>query len=325
MAIVAPLRLDDGIPGDAVVKRPARPDGFVLTYGALERTIAGLNGADPDAIRSRFRKLRLRPFPPDIRTGTGVRVQYDLARSLALTTAFELNVLLPQGGAVAIVEHAWPEICRAAICAAADLGVIRRPAAAPSAANAVVTFMPDGFASGAPAQVVAARVGDDGDQPVAGIRMDLRRHVVALTAAGEVKDAGAAFSDLDSNFGWSPTKDPGPRVRSDGTFLEDGPFFMRAEALLEVSKSVGEARDSPAHIRAQALVDYLSHPAPVDAWKMSIGRRSDRPRLGHLLQAFAAMRGFAARAYDIIEAVTGPDKIAEQATDLIRRANPKRR
>ncbi len=296
-------------------------DAFALPYGTLERTIADINATDPEAIRIRFRKLRLRPFPRDIRTGTGVRVRYDLARSIAIATVFELNSLwLPQGNAVSIVERAWPEICRAAICAASDLGLMRLPPAAPSSAGPVVTFMPDGFASAATADIVAARVGGRRDSAGSGLRLDMRRQISALVSAVDTGDPGAAFADLEARFGWTRSHDTAASDRSARDFLNDGPYFDRAEALLDLAHDADVAADAAPSDRMQALVDYLADPAPVDVWKTNLGTSANKPRLGHLLMAFARLRGFDAATYDFVEAAVGPDQLGVAAAAIVRRA-----
>ncbi|NYD89211.1 hypothetical protein [Sphingomonas melonis] len=300
-------------------------EALSLPYGVLERTIARLNATDTEAIRTRFRKLRLRPFPRDIRTGTGVRVRYDLARSIALATVFELNSLwLPQGSAVAVVERAWPEICRAAVCAASELGLLRRPRAAPSSAGSIVTFMPDGFASGAVAEVVAARVGGSTEPAGFGLRLDMARQVSALVSAADSSDPETAFVDLEARFGWTHPRDLAAPDQPGGDFLHDGPYFERAEALLGMAHGSGAAVVVEPPARVQALVDYLADPAPVDAWKAMLGTRADQPRLGHLLMAFARMRGFEAPAYDLVEAAVGPDELGALAADIIRKACSRR-
>lgn len=300
-------------------------NAFALSYGTLERTIADINATDPEAIRIRFRKLRLRPFPRDIRTGTGIRVRYDLSRSIALATVFELNSLwLPQGSAVSMVERAWPEICRAAICAASDLGLMRLPPAAPSSAGAIVTFMPDGFASSATAEIVAARVGGRTDLGGSGLRLDMGRQISALVSAVDMDDPGAAFADLDARFGWTRSEDTVVPSDPAGDFLADGPYFDRAEALLGLARDADAVAEAARSDRMQALVDYLADPAPVDAWKANLGTSPDKPRLGHLLLAFAKLRGFDAAAYDVVEAAVGPDELGVAAADIIRRARARR-
>ncbi|MEI5688081.1 MULTISPECIES: hypothetical protein [Sphingomonas] len=296
-------------------------DAFALPYGTLERTIAEISGTDPESIRIRFRKLRLRPFPRDIRTGTGVRVRYDLARSIALATVFELNSLwVPQGSAVSIVERAWPEICRAAICAASNQGLLRLPPAAPSSVGPVVTFMPDGFASAATADIVAARVGSRQDAAGSGLRLDMSHQISALVSAVDTGDPGVAFADLEARFGWTRSHDAAVPDHPAGDFLDDGPYFDRAEALLSLAPDVDVAADAVPSERMQALVDYLADPSPVDVWKANLGTSADKPRLGHLLMAFARLRGFDAATYDFVEAAVGPDELGVAAAAIVRRA-----
>lgn len=298
----------------------AGAEPFALTYGALERTIADLNATDEEAIRIRFRKLRLRPFPSDIRTGTGIRVRYDLARSIALATVFELNSLwMPQGSAVAVVERTWPEICRAAICAASELGLMPRPAAAPSCAGAIVTFMPDGFASGRSAEVVAARASGASRTAGAGLHLNMIGQVSALAGAVDAVDPGAAFVDLESRFGWTAGDDAVTRKGPIGSFLEEGPYFDRAAALLEWDGTAYAIAGAQPRMRMQVLVDYLADPVPADMWKANLTSRSGAPRLGDLLMAFAKLQGFEAPACALIES-TGSHDVGIQAGDIIREA-----
>lgn len=315
--------------------------GFAIGYGELENRLADLGGTDGDAIRTRFRKLRLKPFLDDIQTGTGKRVRYDLPRSLAIMATFELNGLLfPQGQSVWMVERAWPEFCRAAIAGAVEAGILPRPRAMPASAGPLVTLFPDAFASGAQAEVLAARIGPD-DMEAAGaplVVVDARRFVAALAPDAENPPAGlsAALGRLELAFGWTAPALPGGVTRlsefdrGGGTFLERGPFFERATALLSApAKAFGEA--SP-HTRArlQALLDYVLDPAPVDQWKGFVG--DERPtggpglRLRQLLSEFGSVRGLEPSKTwpgTVMTALEGD--LAATAMDFVRRATDARR
>lgn len=276
----------------------AAETGFAIGYGALERTLAGLAATTPEAIRIRFRKLRLRPFPDDIKTGTGVRVRYDLSRALALTSVFELNAMgLPQGQAVLLVERSWPEICRAALMAAADLDMIPLPRAAPETAGPVVALLPDAFATDAADDVVAARACGAEDPTVPTIRIDAARMVAALLGDDEVRnDAAASLGSMERSFGWGPPEEPiasGPASRSKVTnFLRDGPYLERARAFLAAhDEEFDGGNGSLSAIRLRWLADYLISPAPVDAWKSAIGSAPDELRLGELIPIFGQSRG----------------------------------
>ena len=276
---------------------------FSMTYGVLERTLAGLADASPDAIRVRFRKLRLRPFPDDIQSGTGNRIRYDLRRVLAIAAAFELNRLyVPQGQAAQLVEAAWPEWCRAAIAAAVELGLASRPGAMPSGMGPVLTLRPNAF-GGDERFAVDARSTVEVEAPLSApsIRVDMRRVLAALVDA-EDSDAsvrlGTSMRELDATFGWSDQVLPEFATLSSmplgETFLDEGPYFERARVLLSHADQPFDRAGCPAEAaRLEALVSYLRRPAPLDAWKAEIGDRADDFRLKHLLSAWASRLGLA--------------------------------
>ena len=258
--------------------------------------LADLQDTDVDAIRTRFRKLRLRSFPDDINPGTGLRVRYDLPRALAISTVFELNsLLIPQGSAIHLVELAWPEICRAAIAAGVAADVLPRPRAMPSAAGPVVVMMPNAFAIGPPADAVPARIAKADESATAAptIRLDLSRLVGMLKAVdgGGLPDAMDA---LERRFGWTEATLPRGRAKSvprSGTFLDEGPYLQRAAALLAADDEEFDADLSSASAaRLQALLDYLLTPSPVDVWKGEIGESADGLRLKHLLSIYGEER-----------------------------------
>lgn len=303
------------------------PVDFAIGYGALEAALAGLVGADGEAVRIRFRKLRLRPFP-DIQTGIGQRVRYDLPRAIAIAAVFELNaLLLPQGQAVALVQRAWPEVCRAAIAAAVELDLARHPAGMPDSAGPNLALMPDAFARGASADVVAAVAGSvwPSASHAPAIQIDMRRIVGALSAAASGSEDALAMSaaELEQSFGWSrPILKSGEvsRVVRGVSFLAEGPWFERAEALLTAPDGSFEPSRRPdAAIRMQALLDYLLAPAPVDAWKGEIGECKSEPRLKHLLAAFGRDRGLQVFIPHVLTSSAGPEP-ADRALDLLGRA-----
>ena len=285
-----------------------------LGYGALESFLVTLTGGNPTSIRSRFRKLRLRPFPDDIQHGTGTRIVYDLPRVLAIAAVFELNRLyVPQGHAIAMVESAWPEWCRAFVAAGVEAGLVPRPLAMPQPAGPTIVIMADAMGQGdaegsssilQEVHAVAgfSQVEADGTTPA--IVVDTGPAVRILSSAIGGGDAGprmgdelgAAFVELEQAFGWTgaiiPTRaDVSTMARGRG-FLDEGPFFGRAETLLRASLDGFDSAVSPAGAsRMQALVKYLEAPAPIDAWKREIGTGSTALRLKHLLNFSAQQIG----------------------------------
>lgn len=276
-----------------------------LSYTALEKLIVDLHAAQPEAVRARFRKLRLRPFPDDIRSGQGNRVVYDLSRTLAILAVFEVNALhVPQGQAAAIVEATWPEWCRASITAACELGLMTRPRDMPAWSVPTVTILPDTFADASKAVAAHASGPDarlsEGGAPA--ITAQLARLVSALHAAARLDDAEAltrAFEGLERSHGWTrkvfPSRFELAQVALGRGFLEEGPYQERAKMLLDAALD-GGGHVRPQHRgRLQAIADYLDEPAPVDAWKAVVGTDGGAARLGHLLQAWAVQIGLKPR------------------------------
>lgn len=276
-----------------------------LSYTALEKLIIDLHAAQPQAVRARFRKLRLRPFPDDIRSGQGNRVGYDLSRTLAILAVFEVNALhVPQGQAAAIVEATWPEWCRASIAAACELGLMTRPRDMPAWSAPTVTILPDAFAD-APTAVAAHASGPDarlGEGGAPAITVDMARLMSELHAAAPSSDAEAltrAFEDLERSHGWTrktfPSRSELAQVARGRGFLEEGPYQERAGTLLDAALD-GDGHVLPQHRgRLQAIADYLDEPAPVDAWKAVVGTDGGSARLGHLLQAWGVQIGLTPR------------------------------
>ena len=294
-----------------------------LSYGQLEAMLAVVHETSPDIVRARFRKLRARPFPGDIQTGTGRRVTYDLSRAIAVTAVFELNSLyVPQGAAVEMVERAWPEWCRAFVAAAVDLGLATRPAAMPRFAGPVIRIAPTALTAGDDAAIFAAttrRGPDDADlvtPPT--LAVDTRRAVAALALAAESTSAtppplAAAFNELEVAFGWTPPAVPERGEVTDERigrgFLEEGPYLRRAEAMLDAAAEEFDRDRRPASAaRLQLLLEYLEAPSPVDAWKEAIGTTPERPRLGQLLSIHGESMGLeVARSYPATMAAASGD------------------
>ncbi len=278
----------------------------MLPYGDLERLIAGLVGAEPAKVRSRYRKLRLRPFPDDIQSGTGVRVQYGLRRVVAIATVFQLNNLyLAQGHAAAIVEAAWPELCRALLVAAYSSELLPLPDDIPASAGSILEIGCAAVSAGDVPRIDAAAVREIDVNRLA-IRPSVMLNLEQLLSAllGWAKRRGdpareALISDLrllEADYGWSQRRlqngnfSDQPRAAS---FLEDGPFLTRALILLEAPPEMFDAQTNPAaRLRLQSLYNYLEAPAPIDAAKAAIGLSEDM-RLTRLLHFHARDMGLA--------------------------------
>lgn len=284
-----------------------------LTYGATERMLAELNDTSLEGIRSRFRKLRLRPFPDDIRTGTGNRIVYDLRRLLALCAVFELNRLfVPQGHCVDLVESHWVELCRASLVAAHRLGVASAPASAPDGVASMLRLAANAFGADGPAPDAALSTPEPVYSQVAdapALLIDAARMVAALTsAARNHPGVAAAFGDLDASFGWKrplvPHRATAVTMSNRRGFLEDGPYFERASMLFR--SSIPRSRFE--RDRLQGLYEYLERPAPIDAWKGELGSDEERPRLKHLVS-------FQARELGLIVNDQYPETMAAAAPD----------
>lgn len=294
-----------------------------LTYGATERLLADLNDTSVEGVRTRFRKLRLRPFPDEIRTGTGNRVVYDLRRLLALCAVFELNRLfVPQGHCVQLVEAHWVEWCRASLVAAHRLGLAPAATSAPDEAVSVLRLCVNAFGADeqAPQVVFTAAEQRDADDPAApALLVHAERMVAAIGAASRDRSAASsAFGDLDAYFGWGRPELPHRAVVSEMPgrrgFLEDGPYFERAGMLLRAAAP----RSTFERDRLQGVVDYLERPAPVDAWKSEVGSDEDRPRLKHLLNIHAQRLGLVVRErYPETLAIADRENVGEIALRYI--------
>ncbi|WP_093007160.1 hypothetical protein [Sphingomonas palmae] len=264
--------------------------------------LADLHETSPENIRSRFRKLRLKPFPDEIRSGTGKRVAYDLPRVLALSAVFELNRLyIPQAHAIEMVENCWPEWCRAFIAAAGSYGLLPPGMETPHDSSPVLTVLADAFRgpSGGPEllSVPVPRDRDEARPALPAVHVETRRIVAALAGmVASSRQLSEAFIDLERAFGWTPPATPhrasvAQMSRGRG-FLDEGPYFDRAEAMLNAPpKSFDRAKLPIAHARLQALMAYLERPAPIDQWKAELGDDEGRPRLRHLLSFWADAKG----------------------------------
>lgn len=296
-----------------------------LSYGATERLLADLHETSPESVRSRFRKLRLKPFPDEIRSGTGRRIVYDLPRILALAAVFDLNRLyVPQGRAVEMVETCWPEWCRAFIAAAVGQSLFPAPPYMPTGVSPSIRMLADAYRAedGGPEllDILPGSITAGVRTGVPMIVVDAGR-TVALLAGVVANDAAltAAFSDLERAFGWTPPSTPHRAAVAEMSrgrgFLDEGPFFGRATALLNGTSSVTNPDGGPiSFARTQALIEYLEDPAPIDRWKAEIGEEEDRPRLGHLLSFWAASRGLKVRhSYPEIAKVLAGRNVREMA------------
>lgn len=301
---------DHGSAPDSFVPGPPTSKWPTLRYGALERLLMALVGADAHTVTARFRKLRLRPFPDAIRSGTGNKVQYDLPRTAAIALVFVINGLrVPQGQAVDLVSANWPECVRGLLAAAAEAGLISRPAGMPAEAGPVLIIVPGGLDNGeeargnAAARSYALHVKREGLSPAdwgAAMVVDCRIIIDAIIAEGDLADDKAnmvqAFEDLDRTFGWrygpTPLRIPVASMGAGASFLDEGPYFGRVRALFELVQSADpEIRSKWATAHAERLLCYLEHPAPIDAWKPEVGTDASRPRLRHIIDAWASLFG----------------------------------
>ena len=310
----------------------ASPATFSMPYGELEQLIARLVGASAETIRTRFRKVRLRPFPDNIQSGIGVRIQYDLRRILAITMSFEINgIYVPQGHAMSIVEATWPEWCRAVIVAASDANVLARPEEMPSHAGPFLEIGSGVMGQGDAVTVDAAPIRKLDDAQL-GIRpaifLDARRAVASLAQWAEsrgletLQSLREAFELLERDFGWDqPHITPQaledvPRGRS---FIDEGPYFVRA---LEFLNALPEAFDGQlnraSRLRLERFYGYLERPAPIDAYKKEIGDASSELSLKHYLHIYA--RGFGIHTLDRYWAMLSSASPRERALELIRKA-----
>lgn len=275
-----------------------------MRYGDLERLLVEQTGGEQRSVVARFRNMRQMPFPDAIRTGTGNRVEYDLPRVLALSTAFELGALLvPQSHAVAIVRDAWPELVRGFLAAAVALGVMQRPNNMPMGMSAHVAVLSDGFAAAEDPVATAANLGTDkGGTTDAGshLRIDCSKMLSLIMfhledSAGRPDEAGLALADLDRTFGWSkgtvPHRGSAKDLFEGTSFLDRGPYLERAAAFLRIAVERPDEEASKVQRRgrsrqaAQNLLDYFANPSPIDHWKGEIGTEDRQPRLKHLLAA----------------------------------------
>lgn len=301
MALLASFLLNNGIPGNPPVTRLVKSGGFSVSYGELEDLLAKLNQTSREQIRVRFRKLRLRPFPGDIRTGTGIPVEYDLPRALAIIVAFELNaLLLPQGQAVDLVERSWPEVCRAALGASIVRDIIGRPARMPANGGPILLLLPNAFGRSDEAHVLAARAcaPEETAPGLPAVLIDLRRVIDALAGcSGDTSAIAAALDELNATFGWSDVSfsRTAQRRSRDPSFLNRGPFLERAEVFLTTPDAFFDKESSPAEaLRLQLLFEYLLEPSPIDADLALLGISDGAPWLGLLIAAFGSAKGLKA-------------------------------
>ena len=276
------------------------PDaGFSLSYGPLEAAIAVLCDAPVKAVRMRFRKFRLRDFPDHIQIGSGSRVSYDLPRALAMCAAFSIsNGVVSLTAAEDLVAETWPEWCRALLAAAVEGGLLSRPEFMPREAGPIVTLIPAGFGVGEDTSAMATSsvVETPALPPVLCLlSIDVRAILDTILSAPATGEIGDALRHLEQTFGWSrplvPMRGKIEDMPSHRGFLDDGPYFSRASALLDLSEGPPAKEGTVRLWRLKLLIDYLQRPAPVDGWKACIGDEDNLQRLGHLLAVSAREAG----------------------------------
>ena len=302
-----------------------------MAYGELERLLASLCDAPRQAIKFRFRKLRLLPFPDEIRSGAGRRILYDLPRTLAIASEFALNDFgVPQGTAVQLVEAAWPELCRALIAAAIAEGALKRSIGMPIDLPTDVGFAPGALsrADGEAASLVV--VAYHADAPAA-LSVDCRHLLQAIVrhlggdAAARDAGLGGSLEALERRFGWTAPDLPMRGLATDQPrhriFLDEGPYFTRARALLAATPEQ-VAASAPRMARLQAAMRYLDDPSPVDAWKAEVGIDASRPRLKHLLSFWGERLGLEGRhRFPATMETAAGERFRARALDHLRRAD----
>lgn len=247
----------------------------------------------------RFSKFRLRDFPDQIQIGSGSRVRYDLPRALAMCAAFSIsNGVVSLTVAEELVVATWPEWCRALIAAAVERELLPRPKFMPLDARPVVTLVPAGF--GADPDAVPMATSNAVQTPafppaLCLLVIDVRAILDAIVKAPATGEVGEALRHLEQTFGWwrpvVPMRGKIEDMPSRRGFLDDGPYFSRANALLDLSEGPVTKPGTVRRWRLKLLIDYLQRPAPVDAWKASIGDGDNQQRLGHLLAVCAREAG----------------------------------
>lgn len=304
---------------------------FALPYGDLESLLSNLVGAEPTKVRSRYRKLRLRPFPDDIQSGTGVRVKYNLRRVLAIAAVFQLNNLyVAQGHAASIVEAAWPELCRALLVAANDCALLPSLENKPALAGPILEIGCFAISAGNTPFIDTATVREIDVQRLA-IRPSLAFNLTQLLQAlscwaderGGVTRQSLIHSlrELEADYGW------GHITLADGhysdvlvadSFLADGPFLNRSLMLLEATPSMFDPQASPAaRLRLQSIYTYLESPAPIDAAKAALGLSKDE-RLERYLHFYARAMGLATK--EIMPAIWNLEDPQIPALHIVRMA-----
>lgn len=105
-----------------------------------------------------------------------------------------------------------------------------------------------------------------------------------------------AFNDLNRTFGWLhgpiPQRATVLSMTSGASFLDEGPYFDRVRAMFSLITHEGSERHRVwAVAQAERLLNYIENPAPIDAWKADIGTEATRPRLRHIITAWALRNG----------------------------------
>lgn len=338
MARLSPVRIHHRVPRvPALTLSSASEGSSAVPYGELEKMLSRLIGADVGSVRSRFRKLRLRPFPDDIQSGTGVRVRYDLRRVVAIAAVFELNNLyIPQGHAIDLVQATWPEWSRATIAAAARADLLPVLGQIPDSAGPIVEIGCRGLSN--PAAIMCdAKAVSEIDQEALGFRPSIAIDVTSIVSmlAEWAKGRGLSMvialredlEALDSDFGWSHLRieaGDSDTYLPGSSFLVEGPYFERALSFLEAVPSRFDRLLSPAsRYRLQVIYRYLERPPPIDAYKGELGfAHSELPLRVHL--HFHA-KNMGLETLEIYPEVMHPAEPRESALQIIRSARHMRR
>lgn len=300
-----------------MIQPPEGSPTFALQFGDMRNLLERLEMGSQASIASRFRKLRPKFASDNLLSKRGNWVEYDLTRILSICTVYFVNsTAIPQGDAVPIVIHNWPEIARA--CLAANRAMEAGDAAG---VEAVVRIYVDAFPFNDAAPSSWSTGAEASLTGVPHIVLDCRPIVGALRAMfADDRRLQPAFDEIDRTFGWEKLgQNDAPRhpFRLESGFFGTGPYFERARSLLSVADP-GFLRTRE-RLRLQAHLDYLEAPPPIDAWKQFIGTDSGKPRLHHMLSAWGLELGLKSTrlASEVLRATTFPSN--ERALDLIER------
>lgn len=305
------------------------------TRGSVETMLAAMLGCDRALIAGRLRRLRSGAFSNVAPSAAEWHAEYDLRRIWATVLALSINQLqVPQRQANALVADNWPECVRALLAAAAETGLIARPAGMPVDTGPMLVIVPKfaltgswGIGTHAAASYAVSQRREDRvfTSWSAGLLIDGGPLVDALAETAshhglQSTPMERAFDNLNHTFGWGTAAAGVPDGRSEATsFLDEGPLVHRVRTLLSLAPAgVVEPASTWAGGKARALMRYVEDPAPIDAWVLDVGTTSDRPRLKHMLNAWALEHGLepAIRYPETFRAAIGATS-HEQIRDLM--------